>query len=92
MAWRHWRDESGLALGQATQGLAIEPPRCPILVLASDGDEDVPEETSRKLAVRYRADYRCLPNSSHVGLLLGRQAGDVAECALDWLNDCVSLR
>ena len=86
-AWRHWRDESGLALGQARQGVAIEPPCCPILVMASEGDEDVPETLSRALAVNYRADYRCLPNSSHLGPLLGRQAAGIAERGADWLKD-----
>ncbi len=89
-AWRRWRDESGLALGQARRGVAIEPPRCPILILASAGDEDVPETVSRELAARFRADYRCLPNSSHVGPLLGKQAAGVAECAADWLIDSLS--
>lgn len=89
-AWRRWRDESALALAQASQGLAIEPPICPCLVMASDGDENVPEAVSRELATRYRADYQCLPNSSHVGPLLGRQAAHIAERAADWLIDWIS--
>ena len=86
-AFRHWRDESGLALGQARAGVAIEPAGCPVLIMASAGDEDVPETVSRALAARCRADYRCLPNSSHLGPLLGRQAAGSAERALDWLID-----
>ena len=91
-AWRRWRDESGLVLGQASQGLAIEPPTCPFLVMSSDGDENVPEAVGRELATRYQADYLCLPNSSHVGPLLGRQAAHIAERAADWLIDSISSR
>lgn len=91
-AWRRWRDESGLVLEQARLGVAIKPPTCPILIMASDGDADVPESLSRELAACYRADYRCLPNSSHVGPLLGRQAAGIAERAADWLTDSVLFR
>lgn len=91
-AWRRWRDESGLALGQARQGVAVETPICPILILGSDNDEDVAETISRELAARFHADYRCLPNSSHVGPLLGRQAAGIAERAADWLIDASGSR
>lgn len=91
-AWRRWRDESGPVLAQARQGVAIEPPACPILIIASDRDEDTPEVVSRDLAMRYRADYWCLSNSSHVGPLLGRQAAGIAERAADWLIEAVGSR
>lgn len=84
-AWRRWRDESGLALGQAQRGVDVELPNCPMLVMASENDEDVSPATTRELARLCSADFVCLQDSSHVGPLLGRQAARAAEQTLDWL-------
>jgi pimeloyl-ACP methyl ester carboxylesterase len=84
-AFRRWRDESGRALDQACAGMAIAPPRGPVLVLASDEDEDVPPIASEALARRLGARLLHWPGS-HVGPLLGRRAADAAEQAVEWLN------
>lgn len=84
-AFHRWRDESGLALGQARRGIAIDLPDCPILLMASENDEDVAAATSREFAAGCSADFICLSDSSHVGPVLGRQAASAAEQALSWL-------
>ncbi len=90
-AWQRWRDESGGALAQARNGIEIIAPTCPILVMASDLDEEVRATISRKLAARYGADFLCLPESSHVGPLLGRRAASIAARAANWLDDSMSM-
>ena len=57
-AFRRWRDESGLALEAARLGVAVDYPRCPVLVMASELDKDVPMVVSRELATRCSADFR----------------------------------
>jgi pimeloyl-ACP methyl ester carboxylesterase len=88
-AFRRWRDESGLVLEQASRGIGIELPGCPIRVLASELDQDVPVAVSRQLAIRLGADYACLAQSSHVGPLLGRRAAIVAEQTATWLSGAI---
>jgi pimeloyl-ACP methyl ester carboxylesterase len=90
-AYRRWRDESGLVLEQASRGIGIKLPGCPIRVFASELDQDVPAEVSRQLANRLGADYSCLAQSSHVGPLLGRRAAIVAEQAATWLSEALSF-
>ncbi len=85
-AFRNWRDESGAVLGEARQGIAVEPPHCPILVLSSEFDDDIPPTLSRALAVRHAADFERLPGCSHLGPLLGRRAAVIAERTLGWLR------
>jgi len=85
-ALRRWRDESGAVLNAAREGIAVETPRGPALLLASELDEDVPAAASRSLAVRLAADLRTIPGASHVGPLLGRSAADSAAQAADWLD------
>jgi pimeloyl-ACP methyl ester carboxylesterase len=89
-AYRHWRDESGLALEQASRGIAITLPDCPTLVLASADDLDVPPHLSRQVAEHLGADYSCLAQSSHVGPLLGRRAAFVAEQVVTWLAGAIA--
>lgn len=89
-AFRRWRDESGLALEQARLGVKLELPRCPVLVMASEHDDDVPLIVSRALATRCAADFERLPGVSHVGPLLGRDAARIAERAAGWIGDHVS--
>lgn len=84
-ALRRWRDESGLALDQAAAGVAVGSPRGPVLVLASDDDEDVPPTRSGALARRLDARLQRWPGS-HVGPLLGRRAAEAAEQAVEWLS------
>lgn len=84
-AFRRWRDESGLALRQARAGWALPAPACPVLVMGSQDDRDVPVEDSLALAASLGASWIALPGS-HVGPLLGRQAAAAARLAVEWLN------
>lgn len=85
MAATRWRDESGTALREAQAGVAVEPPACPLLVVVSGGDTDVPAAISHALARAWSADVLALPAASHVGPLLGRDAERVATQVLAWL-------
>ncbi|HVT31194.1 MAG TPA: alpha/beta fold hydrolase [Rhodanobacteraceae bacterium] len=84
-ALRRWRDESGTVLNDARGGIAIESPRCPVLLLASEADAEVPAAVTRALGVRFAADVRTLAGASHVGPLLGRGAAAAATEAAGWI-------
>jgi pimeloyl-ACP methyl ester carboxylesterase len=90
-AYRRWRDESGAVLNAAQAGIAIASPACPVLVIASGDDRDVPCETSRALAGLLGADFQKIAGASHVGPLLGRSAAMIASHACDWLRACASV-
>jgi acetyl esterase/lipase len=90
-ALRRWRDESGMVLNAARDGIAVETPRGPALLLASELDEEIPTAAARALAVRLAADLRTIPGASHVGPLLGRSAADCAEQAANWLDARLSV-
>jgi pimeloyl-ACP methyl ester carboxylesterase len=85
-AFRRWRDESGAVLNAARAGIECARPACPVLVLASTDDEDVPVEVSLALAAELQADALRLRGASHVGALLGNGATAAAEQAVAWLN------
>lgn len=85
-AWRRWRDESGAVVDVARAGVAVERPVCPVLVIASEADGDVPVATSAALAQAWGASLWRLPGASHVGPLLGRRAAACAEQALGWVE------
>ena len=92
-AFRRWRDESGAALDEVCAGFPIEPQTCPVLVLASECDEDVPAAGSRALAVALAADFELLSAATHVGPLLGRNAATTAERVAAWIErSCVARR
>lgn len=78
-AFRRWRDESGAVMIDAMQGLAVARPECPLFVMASEQDTAVPFPISRTLAENLNATFIHLPETSHVGPLLGKTA---AQCAL----------
>ena len=82
-AFRRWRDESGAVLRTAAD-VRVNWPRCPMLVLGSENDDDVPVAASRALAAACGAEFRLLRGVSHVGPLLGRGAARVAEDVLRW--------
>lgn len=84
-AFRRWRDESGLALEQARLGIQVKLPHCPVLVMASQDDDDIPVVVSRALAMRCSGDFQLLPGATHVGPLLGADAASVASHAVDWM-------
>jgi pimeloyl-ACP methyl ester carboxylesterase len=91
-AFRRWRDESGAVLNDARDwDMPSVPIACPILVLASEGDADVPPASSHRLAGRLGADCETIVQASHVGPLLGRSAALTAERACDWLLARIDL-
>ncbi|WP_188310288.1 alpha/beta fold hydrolase [Arenimonas fontis] len=84
-AWRRWRDESARVLAEARAGRDCEVPVCPVLVIASAQDPDVPTAVSVALAGRLGASVLRVPGS-HVGPLLGRGAAGIAAQAVEWMN------
>jgi pimeloyl-ACP methyl ester carboxylesterase len=88
-AFRRWRDESGSVLRAAAAGLACEKPACPVLVLASENDTDVPPETSRAVADAFGAEFRSVSSASHVGVLIGRVGAATAEEAWRWCDRAI---
>jgi pimeloyl-ACP methyl ester carboxylesterase len=85
-AFRRWRDESGAVMNAARAGVNAARPDRPLLILASEHDMDIPPTIGAELARAYDADLRVIPNTRHVGPLLGRIAISVAESAVAWLN------
>lgn len=85
--WAHerWRDESGRVIRELREATA-EKPKCPVLVIASRKDDDIPPSVSLELAKYLDADYIEYANMSHVGPLLGKRARDVAKQTLEWLR------
>lgn len=90
-AMRRWRDESGTVLDAARAGLTVAVPSCPVLVIGSDADDEIPCSVSRTLAARLAADFVRVPGS-HVGPLLGRDAIRSANLVSDWLRARLSQR
>jgi pimeloyl-ACP methyl ester carboxylesterase len=90
-AWRRWRDESGAVLNSARAGMVVAEPRCPVRIIASQADEDVPFALSAELALRLGASLQTEPGS-HVGPLLGGRAAGVAQAAVHWLNGLGGFR
>jgi pimeloyl-ACP methyl ester carboxylesterase len=88
-AFRRWRDESGAVMNSAQAGVVVARPNCPVLMIASEHDADIPVTISAGLAHAYGAELRVVPDASHVGPLLGRTANCVAESAVAWLNSSV---
>ena len=66
-------------------------PRCPVLMIASTEDDDVPFSVSATYAARLSASLLTAPGG-HVGPLLGRAAACVAESANQWLNGVARFR
>ena len=84
-AWRRWRDESGAVLAAARAGIELPAPACPMLVIASRDDDDVPCALSLRLARRLAATAWRI-DGSHAGPLLGSGAAALARRAVGWLN------
>lgn len=85
-AFRRWRDESGRAMAEAYAGVEAALPAVPVLCIVSGRDEDVPCELTQALASRLQAGLLPLPEASHVGPLLGREATTVAAQVCAWLS------
>ncbi len=88
-AFRHWRDESGPVLHAAYAGVPVARPSCPLLLIASREDEDVPPAIAQAIAAAWRAEVLQTLSPSHVGPLLGRDAAGIAGQAVEWLNRTV---
>ena len=85
-ALRRWRDESGAVLNEARDGIAVETPRCPTLLIARASSTPMSRPPPRaRLRCGFRPISARLPGASHVGPLLGRNAADSAAQAADWL-------
>jgi alpha-beta hydrolase superfamily lysophospholipase len=84
-AQRRWRDESGAVLRRALAGVEAPRPACPVLCIASRGDEDVEPQLTARFAAAIGANLIVGPGS-HVGPLLGRDAARTAAQAADWLS------
>ncbi len=90
-AFRRWRDESAAVLAEAAEGITLASPACPLLVMAADGDGDVPVAASAALAERLGASLIRLPGD-HLSPLLGRAAVRAATAAVEWLNASIGFR
>jgi pimeloyl-ACP methyl ester carboxylesterase len=86
-AFRRWRDESGAALREAAAGVAVDACACPMLVVASELDADVPAAAGGALAAARGASFQLLRGANHLTPLLGRTACGVAEGAIAWAAD-----
>lgn len=85
-AFRRWRDESTAVLREAHEGISLPMPACPVLMIVSGKDDNVPAIVSLAFAEALGASVLRLPDASHVGPLLGRGAAGAAAQAVDWLN------
>jgi pimeloyl-ACP methyl ester carboxylesterase len=85
-AFRRWRDESGLVLNTAYAGVPLDLPSCPMLVMASELDEDIPLSTSQALAKVMKSEFVSFAKTSHVGALIGKNANHFAVQTVAWLN------
>jgi pimeloyl-ACP methyl ester carboxylesterase len=86
VAPERWRDESGAVMRALWQGVSVQTPRVPTLVLAGEIDEDVPPAVQLAMARRLGADALRLHGTSHLGALLGRRARAAARLSLAWLQ------
>lgn len=91
VAHRRWRDESGGLLNAAWAGMTLPDPAVPLLVVASDQDDDIPARLSAALALRLHGSLLRLPGR-HLDPLLGRDAAKVAEQVIGWLNALPGFR
>jgi pimeloyl-ACP methyl ester carboxylesterase len=83
-AHQHWRDESGAVLCELQQGVSVDRPSCPVLLIAGEDDEDVPATVSASLAQAWDADLWLLPDQKHLCPLLGRGAPALAQQVVEW--------
>ena len=86
-AFRHWRDESGTVVNAAMQGIDVGKPVCPMLVMASESDSDIPFCLTKEVVESLNASFINLPKTSHVGPLLGKNASQIALQAVAYLNN-----
>lgn len=84
-AFRHWRDDSAMLLREAAAGVLCARPRCPVLVIASEGDTDVPASVSAAFAAGIGASLLRVAGG-HLEPVMGASASSVAASSLSWLN------
>jgi pimeloyl-ACP methyl ester carboxylesterase len=85
-AWKKWRDESGKVMTALRDGVDVQRPTCPLLVIVSQKDTDVSPDTSMRVARTYTGDVLWYEGMSHVGPLMSTRANEVATAAEDWAN------
>lgn len=78
-AWPKWRNESGAVLKAISVGGKISRPSCPMIVVIGESDLDIPPAKSFAVARRFHAKVLKYKGMSHVGPLLSRRAGEVAQ-------------
>lgn len=83
-AFRHWRDESGRVLREASN-VTVAQPACPLLCIASADDGDVPATVTGAFASAWGAERWSEPGD-HVSPLLGQQAASLAARVAGWLS------
>lgn len=88
-AFRHWRDESGAVMNEAVAGIEARAPSCPVVMVISGADDDVPADVSQAVANHVQARVVFVPGASHVGPLLGRRAAGVASQTVAALNEAL---
>jgi len=84
-AYRRWRDESGAVLNAAHAGIVVARPRCPLQLIASRVDPDLPSSITQAMSEAWAAPCMQTAATSHVGPLLGREAPSIAASAAAWL-------
>jgi pimeloyl-ACP methyl ester carboxylesterase len=86
--WAHkrWRDESGAVMRELANGVKVEKPKCPVLIILSDKDTDVPHKYGLELAKLWGADVKVFEGMSHVGPLLSTRAEEVAKYVVQWMD------
>jgi pimeloyl-ACP methyl ester carboxylesterase len=83
---QQWRNESGQVMQHLWDGVSLELPQVPTLVIAGAGDGTVPPTCQAALATQLGADfYRCA-GVSHLGALLGERASQLAALTAAWLR------
>jgi len=91
-AWPRWRDESGKVMDSLSAGYKIVDPKCPILMMLSKKDEEIPYSNSKVFLATLLMQCSYSPilmdydEMSHVGPLLGKRAEEVADDAAVWLR------
>jgi hypothetical protein len=63
---------------ELSKGGRVQKPKCPVIVVIGEADDDIPPAKSRKVAEMYGAKVLSYPKMSHVGPLLSTSAEKVA--------------
>lgn len=85
-AWPRWRDESGTVMNTIGKRVVAQKPKCPVLSVLGTNDTDVKFKTGLALAEWASADVHIYAGMSHVGPLMSKRSGEVAESIIRWLE------